>query len=297
MQASSVGRMKERSAVAGVALCISSPVAHGLPKRSRLDARAAKEINMYHLVRGFQRGLEVLVALNRVGEASVIRLSAETQLPRPTVNRFLETLRALGFVDRSHKRDAYRLASKVTSLSSGYRPSDRLTESAEPVLAEVGNTLRWPIDVLAYEDAFMVVRATTHRESPLSVHRIAPGSRVPVLSTASGQAYLAYCSAAERKKIMRELTAECALSESQISQLVSRLDDVRARGYATRRKTAKQRTSSISVPILVSRRVVGCISAIWFDSALTQQAAATQMLPSLLDAATKIASRFRALSR
>ncbi|CSP35643.1 hypothetical protein EKD62_17175 [Shigella sonnei] len=53
----------------------------------------------------------------------------------------------------------------------------------------------------------MVVRETTHRFSRLSFHRAMVGRRLPLLKTASGLTWLAFCPEQERKELIEMLAA------------------------------------------------------------------------------------------
>jgi IclR family mhp operon transcriptional activator len=70
-------------------------------------------------VRSLERGLALLVAMNRRKFPSVVELARDTRLPRPTVYRLLETLSRAGFVTRSRSLDRYCLARQVRTLSDG----------------------------------------------------------------------------------------------------------------------------------------------------------------------------------
>src|ERR1700712_3942601 len=106
----------------------------------------------YHAVRGLERGLAVLRAVNALGSATSIDVARLTGLPRPTVHRLLETLRGQGFLRRPRLRDAYRLTLKVKSLSDGYKDDDWITEIADVVLDDLFREVVWPTDIATYED-------------------------------------------------------------------------------------------------------------------------------------------------
>lgn len=82
----------------------------------------------------------------------------------------------------------------------------------------------------------MQIRETTHRFSPLSFHRSMVGRRLPILLTASGRAYFAYCGEEEREQILQLLRASndeqgrLAADSRFIRNLVRR---VRADGFGS----------------------------------------------------------------
>lgn len=245
----------------------------------------------YHSVRGLERGLAVLRAVNALGHATSVEVAIQTGLARPTVHRLLETLRTEGFLRRTGLRDAYRLTLKVKSLSGGYKDDDWITDIADVVLAELCEEVVWPTDIATYEDDGMVIRSTTHYRSPLSIERSWVGRQLPMLSTAVGWAYLAFSPLPERKAILERISATAGPDQDKMRdpQAVNRmLAATRRRGYGTRQREFMAKTSSIAVPIMKGVHVLGCINIIWIDSAMTFDVATRRYLPILRQAASRI---------
>jgi len=251
----------------------------------------------YHLVHGLEKGLAVLRALNRDGPSSAAALAAATELPRPTVHRLVETLLAAGYVGRSDVRGVYRLTGLVRLLADGYHPDDAVADAAQPILARLCDEIVWPTDVLTYNDAMMTVRATTHPRSPLSIHRAIVGARFPLLSTASGQLYLSFCSAATRREILRLIRHRPGPDAARLRagfDVEKMVRATRRRGYAFIRHRAPARTSSIAVPIAGPRGILACLTVIWISSAMPVDEAVPRLVPALTTAAAAIARDYRA---
>ena len=88
----------------------------------------------YHRVRGLEKGLAVLRAMNRLGEASAASVAGTTGLPRPTAHRLLETLLATGYVARGRVRGTYRLTNAPV-VARRRRPIVRRSATAARVEA------------------------------------------------------------------------------------------------------------------------------------------------------------------
>src|SRR5882762_11130253 len=71
-------------------------------------------------IRALNRGLEVLVELNRLERAAINTLAGAVRLPRTTTYRILETLRLAGYVVRDPHDDCYRPTIMVRALSEGF---------------------------------------------------------------------------------------------------------------------------------------------------------------------------------
>ncbi|MES2536848.1 MAG: IclR family transcriptional regulator C-terminal domain-containing protein [Pseudomonadota bacterium] len=249
----------------------------------------------YHSVRGLERGLAVLRAVNALGQATSVEVASYTGLPRPTVHRLLETLRTEGYLRRTGLRAAYRLTLKVKSLAGGYKDDDWITDIADVVLAELFHEVVWPTDIATYEDDGMVIRSTTHYRSPLSIERSWVGRQLPMLSTAVGWTYLAFTPLQERNAILERIGAAAGPDQDKMRdpQAVRRaLAATRRRGYGTRQRELMAKTSSIAVPIMHDERVLGCINIIWIDSAITFDVATRRYLPLLRRAAARIETAY-----
>ncbi|NWB85880.1 DNA-binding transcriptional regulator [Pseudomonas gingeri] len=248
----------------------------------------------YKTVRGLTRGLQLLNTLNRLdGGASTARLAELTGLHRTTVRRLLETLQDEGYVRRSESDDSYRLSLKVRELSEGFRDEQWICGLAAPLLAELMQEVVWPTDLCTLDVDAMVVRETTHRFSRLSFHRSMVGRRLPVLLTATGLAYLAFCPDVERERII-ELLASRNDEESRLAHDAEALDNLlrktRHRGYGENFMgwNKEERIASIAVPIHGEQRILGCLNLVYVAKAMTIEQAVARYLPALRRAAEKI---------
>lgn len=241
----------------------------------------------YKTVRGLSRGLALLNALNRVdGGATVARLAEMTDLHRTTVHRLLETLHEDGYVRRSESDDRYLLTLRVRELSEGFRDEQWISSLVSPLLGQLLKEVVWPTDLTTLDVDAMVVRETTHRFSKLSFHRSMIGRRMPMLQTASGLAYLAFCPEAERESIIqllaRQQRPECRLARDRAA-LDALLAQVVARGYGTNYMTwtAEAKMAGIAVPIRGGDGLLGCLGLVYLASAMSIEVAARRYVPAI----------------
>lgn len=246
-------------------------------------------------MRALERGLEVLLTLGRLRSAPVVVLAQATGLPRPTLYRLLETLQAAGMVARN-EADHYRLTQRVRALGDGYDEEDWVTGIARPVLAALGEDVAWPTSLFTFDAGRMLVRETTHHQSALSVDHGMVGQRLPLLKTAAGRAYLAFCPAKERSAIVLLLASSDDPDDRAIHdwrRVAGVIRQARVDGYATQRGEINRRTASFSMPILLpdpSPRVLGCISVIWIASASTADQIIQRYGTRVRQATTQIAA-------
>lgn len=242
----------------------------------------------YSHVQGLSRGLAILHALNlsAKGWAKISELSAATGLHRTTVRRLLETLQAEGYVRRSESDDSYRLNHKIRQLSDGFTDDEWISEVANPLLGELLQKVVWPSDLCTLDGDCMLVRETTHRFSPLSFHRAMIRQRMPVLMTAVGRAYLAFCTTEERQQILQLLIAgnDAQANFARNHVLVAQmLDKVRRQGYATNDGEwgEQSKITAIAMPVRHRNKVLASINIVFLKKAMNITEGASRMLPHL----------------
>ncbi len=228
-------------------------------------------MSSFKTVRSLQRGLLLLQVINRQDGLRAQEIARNCGLPRPTVYRLLESLENLGFVVRGPSDDAWHLTLKVKSLSSGFRDHAWVAQIAVPSMMALARQILWPIDLVTFRDYAMVVRESTHAVSPFSLDHGMVGRELPILHTAGGRAYLAFCPDDERAAIIEALRnssdREHTLARER-SALDSILDRCRTLGFGYRTEGFNSHTSSISMPIYHEGRVAACMTIIWIASAL-----------------------------
>lgn len=245
----------------------------------------------YIEVRALSRGIALLTELNRLGHARASALARVAGVDRTTAYRMLATLKHLGLVAQRDSDDEYVLDGNVRSLSDGYSHRDHLTRCVSLHLGTLFQQVLWPTDFATFEQNAMVIRETTHRFSPYSVHRAMIGRQRPLFASALGRAFLAGASPTQRDAVIEMaksadpaplgLTSPALLDET-VSSLIG---DFAARGYAWSAGETESHISAIALPIrgpvfgIVGAR--GAINVLFFGSAMSVEQAADRFLAPL----------------
>ena len=243
-------------------------------------------------LRGVVRTLEVLRAVNDDPGAGVSSLAQRTRIPRPSLYRVLETLCALGYVQRRADAEGYAPTILVRALSDGFNDETWVRAAARPVMEALQKEIVWPTDIASFFDGAMYLRETTRRHSPLTIDTARVGLRLPMLRSATGRAYLAFCSDAERAAIVDRLRRSRAPEDAlaRDDRYVSNLVTMTCRkGYGERHGEIFPKTGAIAVPVMHGKRVLCCLNISFIASALTPAEAAVRYLEPLNAAARKIA--------
>ncbi len=239
------------------------------------------------------RSLRLLEALNEEDVSSLERLHKTTGLPKPTLVRLLDTLITSGYVRRVSRQSGYALAERVLRLSSGFRHSDRVVEAARPFLSALTAEHKWAVTLATCDGDGMVVRASTRQESPLSTDPATINRRIPMLMTALGRAYLAFCPDTEREAILALLRASdgpfdgVAKDQHFLDQLFR---NIRRKGYASTAPFPGEQAMGLAVPIMRGEEVAACVTLRYFSSAMPEQEAARRYLAPMQQAARAISA-------
>lgn len=247
-------------------------------------------------IRALLRGLEVLHVLNQHNGATVSEVATAIDLPRTTTYRILETLCNAGYAYRAVSDERYRLTILVRGLSDGFDDEAWVTQIARPYMYELCSELVWPIAIATLSGSSMLIRQTTDHRSPLAVEKRGPGFRVAILGSASGIAYLAWCSSEQRDALL-ELLAKSRRPEDQAApnskKIVELLSETRRRGHASWRRTRRVSDEiSLSVPIMAGERLLASLTIRFSSSAVPESEAVQRFVPKLKATALRIGEDF-----
>jgi len=248
-------------------------------------------------VRSLERGLDILALLNRHNGLTVTETAEQVKLPRPTAFRLLRTLERLGYIFRDDADKKYRLTAQVRSLSHGYDQEEWLPKIARPIMVEVCKKILWPLTIVTNMGSQMLVRDSTHDISPFAMWRHRGGFTIPLLHTAAGQVYLAFC-----PKDIRQALIDQALSEDPNSlarhgttmQTFQRgLERIAAEGFAAI-KVPDQNHCAVSVPVMVNGEIFAVMSVSFYPTAMSLKQAADTFAGPLKEAAQRLGKELAA---
>jgi IclR family mhp operon transcriptional activator len=243
------------------------------------------------VVRGTLRAFSVLRALNDHNGSTVSELSVVTGISRPALYRILDTLVAAGYVCRDDSEKRFLLTIQVRALSDGYRDEEWVSKVALPHLRTLQEEIVWPVDLASFLDDAMYIRETTREKSPLTLDRRRIGYKVPMLLSASGRAYLAYCPEAERNIIIANLARSSTFTDriaKDRALIGSVLLETRRNGYGQRFRELEPHSGGIAVPIMYKRRVMACICVTFFANSTTPTEMAKKHLSAMSRTARQI---------
>ena len=226
-------------------------------------------------MRALERGLDVLLEVQRRRAASLHELHLALGLPKATLLRMLVTLGGRGLVWQRLADGAF-VASADTLAHSRFDTPEKIAEIASPHLATLSSIVAWP-SVIAIPRLDHVEIIETN--SPLlrldSVILGPVGSKLSYIHTATGRAYLAACAADEREAILARLRPGEGAEEGE--ELIGAIvREIGARGYSLREPfhpwpDRQQQTvrrdgrRSMGVAVRVGGQPVASINITWIE--------------------------------
>ncbi len=259
------------------------------------DSRGSRISNSTPPIRALLRGLDALTVLNLRGAASAAEVASQIDVPRTTTYRILETLATAGFLERTQQDDRYYPTPLVHLLAEGADDEARLTRAARPLLFDLCRELDWRVAIATPSGSAMRVRETTEQPNATGTERYSAAFHIPMLTSASGLAYLAHCAPRQRRTLLEAL-ARSRLAPSrgalEHDRLEREFEHIRARGYATyERQKSEVQEISLATPVLAAREAAATLTVRFERSTLPLDQALERFLPALRSTAERIGER------
>ncbi|HZU05148.1 MAG TPA: IclR family transcriptional regulator [Chloroflexota bacterium] len=181
------------------------------------------------------RGLRLLSVLGSCGpELGLSKWARAAGLDKATTYRLAQTLIQLGYVQRNHTSQTYRLGVRVLDLGFAYLASVNVREVALPYMQALAAELNETVS-LSVLDGTDIVYLERFRPKRLHVSvEVHVGSRLPAHCTSMGKALLAALPPEEREQRLASLRLEPwtprTITDRRV--LASELDRVQHRGFA-----------------------------------------------------------------
>ncbi|MFN3686519.1 IclR family transcriptional regulator C-terminal domain-containing protein [Salinarimonas sp.] len=240
-------------------------------------------------VTSLARGLEVIRAFNRSKSSMTLSEVAErTAMTRAAVRRFLLTLVREGYASTDGKY--FQLRPKVLELGFSLLASMDITEIMQPVVDELAQKLQESVFVAVLDGDHVryVARATSQRVVSIGINI---GSRAPAHAVSTGRVLLAGLPEDKLEAYLDGVTLEKITPHTVTSkvQLASLIEETRRQGWSIVDQELEVGLRSISAPIRNrSGEIVAALNVCCPSVRLTTKEMQAQILPELLDAASRI---------
>lgn len=159
-----------------------------------------------HFVTALARGLEILSCF-KTNERYLgnQQIAQRTGLPKPTVSRFTFTLTQLGYLNYSETLGKYSLGTAVLSIGNSFLSSMTIRQIARPLMQELADSAGASV-AMGTRDRLQMVYIESCRSTTSSfVMNLDVGSRLPIMGTSMGRAYLCGLPDLHRDRVLDQL--------------------------------------------------------------------------------------------
>ena len=184
-------------------------------------------------VAGVAKAFAVLDAFTDEDSAlSLNELSTRSGIGRSATQRFVYTLKILGYIQQDPASRRYRLTPRLLHFANAYLRNDPLISRAFPYLREASRRTGETVNLTRLDGA-EIVFVTRFPSSTIISADLVLGSRLPAFCTAPGRAMLAYV---DHNRVMAVLEnhPRNAMTEHTITEidgLTERLEIIRRQGF------------------------------------------------------------------
>lgn len=161
----------------------------------------------------------------------------------------------------------YNVTRKVRELSSGFTEQSSLLAVGSSIAIRVTREIKWPLAIGVRSGDALMVGCSTMPYSPLAVHVTTIGTRLGLLNSAMGLAYMAHCSQ-QARGIVLELLANSQSFEA--ATIKARFYEAGMNGFAIRHAVRGRDSATLAVPVLHEGYAVAALGMTTFGRAMTR---------------------------
>ncbi len=215
-------------------------------------------------VSGVARAITILEALSNVESINLETLSKQTNIPKATLLRFLQSLFQLGYVNRD-KADMYSLTLKMFSVGSKALRHTDLINTVRPYAKELcsyfGETVH--VGIQDGDSAIYVLK----EESSYTLRMYSRiGKIIPLYCTAIGKIFLSEMKEDELDEYLKNTNLK-PFTKNSISTregLIEEIAKIKERGWSIDNEEHEENVICLAAPIYdYNNKVIAALSVSW----------------------------------
>ena len=192
----------------------------------------------------------ILQALGEERDHGITELAQRVMMSKSTVYRFLQTMKALGYVTQEGESEKYSLTPKLFELGATALQNVDLIRSADVQMRELSRLTKETIHLGALEeDSIVYIHKIDSLYNLRMYSRI--GRRNPLHTTAIGKVLLAWRDRAEVNDILKEVEFKRSTANTIVTReaLLEVLDQVKVQGFGEDNEEQEEGLRCIAVPV------------------------------------------------
>ncbi|GAB4391520.1 MAG: IclR family transcriptional regulator C-terminal domain-containing protein [Kiloniellaceae bacterium] len=215
------------------------------------DQMAKEAVDPRLFIAGVGKTFAVLKAFyNQHAPLSLTEIAGRTGIGRSAAQRFVYTLKTLGYLHQDPQTKRYTLTPKVVDFAHAYLRNDPLLERAFPYLLEASKQTDETVNLTRLDGAEVIFLSRFPSRNVISADLVI-GSRLPAFCTSPGRAMLAHLDEREARHLLTTFPRE-ARTEHTITDLaliLQRLETVRRNGFETALQESFYGDLSVAAPV------------------------------------------------
>jgi DNA-binding IclR family transcriptional regulator len=232
-----------------------------MPRKSSKPSAATRkdlisgETSGKHAASALVRGVRILQAF-RMGDEGLtnVELVRRTHFSKPTVSRLTSTLTDLGCLHHNAERGRYELGGAIVALGKIAAANASVLQVLRPEMRKVAARYNVHVGVGALDGRRMLYLEVAQGPS-LVVLNLPEGSRIPVLTTAMGWAYLHTLTDSERREYLQAKLPEDPDEAKRVMSTVERaLREIDQRGFCYCAGEWEPQVRGVAAPLVVGGR-------------------------------------------
>lgn len=245
-------------------------------------------------VDSLRRGLEILRLFDaRHRSLQATEIAAKLGLSRVTAAKLIATLEAHNFLRPSNQANGYESHVACLTLGRAVLRGLGIAEIAQPKMRALSERFDVHVSLMTRDRLHMLVveHCVPQNKTRLG---LSTGTRLPIIASASGRAYLWAQPSALRAKLMESLEeAEKDDSFKMMSSVYGALQELEERGWCFLASPVTSQTSSIATPIRVGDEANFVLAAMAAGDSETEQRLRDVIAPELLTVANQISQELQ----
>lgn len=196
------------------------------------------------------KAFAILEAIGQGGQIGISDLATKLDMSKTTVHRFLQTLRALGYVEQEGDTERYGLTIALFQLGALALENVDLVREADKEMRPIAQQTRETVHLGAFDDDSIIYIHKIDADYGLRMQsRI--GRRNPLYSTAIGKVLLAWRDPAEARDILARVEFKKSTPKTlgSAEAVLSILPRVREQGFGEDDEEQEEGLRCLAVPI------------------------------------------------
>lgn len=226
-------------------------------------------------------------------DMSLAEIAALSDMDKSAVQRFVHTLRSLGYLRQDPSTRRYSLTPQILEHAAAFLTTHPIVRTAMPFLMECHRRCEETVNLSLPTDTHMIYVARLPSIHLISVDLVV-GARLPMYCTAPGRAYLAALPDGEAKRLVQrsDMQRFTNFTTFEVRPIVEQFKKIRVQGYALSNQEMFLGDISLAAAVMgPDKRPLGAVNVAVPVSRWSIDRVKAELAPIVVETAHAISSR------